>query len=180
VYAVLALLGIAAAVGGASYGMFLDGGRVGPGFIPVVAGVLAAVLCGWIALRSLRTQAVEHEGLLTETPPGLADLGATEAPASAALAADEPDITGRTQRQRTRNLWTVFGLTFGAILLVQAVGFLVAFAVLVVVIATAVERQPLLRSAAIAAVAAGVVYLVFGVFLGVPLPGGFLGLGTEG
>ena len=178
VYAVLALLGLAAAAGGASYGMFLEGGLVGPGFLPAAAGVLTVALCGWICLRSLRG-GLEHQGGLTDGPP-VVDLGGPGTHVPTAVEADEPDITGRTQPQRTRNLWTVFGLIFGAILLVQAVGFLVAFALMVMAISAGVERQPLLRSAAISALAAAVVYLVFGLFLGVPLPGGFLGLGTEG
>ncbi|MFE9655622.1 tripartite tricarboxylate transporter TctB family protein [Micromonospora sp. NPDC006431] len=164
-YAVLALLGLAAAAGGLSYGVFVDDGRVGPGFLPVVAGGLTALLCGWIAVR-----------------PGVERAGVTDAaePAEAPDADDDIDITGRSRRERVRNLWAVFALTFGAILLVQVVGFLAAFAGLVFVISTWIERQSLVRSALIAALTAAVIYGVFGLFLRVPLPGGLFGLGTEG
>jgi hypothetical protein len=164
-YAVLALLGLAAAAGGFFYGVFVDGGRVGPGFLPVVAGGLTALLCGWIAVR----------------PGGEAArvTGAAER-VDASDVDDDIDITGRSRRERVRNLWAVFALTFVAILLVQVVGFLVAFAGLVFVISTWIERQSLVRSALIAALTAAMIYGVFGLFLKVPLPGGLLGLGTEG
>ncbi len=160
-YAVLAVVGAIVAAVGASYGVLGDGGRVGPGFLPLVTGALTSLLCGAVTIGIIRrpTQGVEDE-----------------------LADDIPDIdtTGRTERQRVINLWIVFGLTLAVLLLVQLLGFLLAFGLLVVVISSAVERQPWSRSLIIAAVAVAFVYGVFGVFLSVPLPGGLLGLGTEG
>ena len=161
VYAVVAVLGVVAAVVGAGYGMFGEGGRIGPGFLPVVTGILTAILCGAVAFGIVR-RAVHHE-----PEPSIEEV-------------PDIDITGRSERQRVVNLWVVFGLTFMAILLVQLVGFLVAFGLLVLVVSAVVERQPVLRSLAITVVAVAVVYLLFGLFLGVPLPGGLLGLGTEG
>ncbi|PWU48802.1 hypothetical protein DLE60_15965 [Micromonospora globispora] len=177
VYAMLALVGLAAAVSGAFYGVFVDGGRVGPGFLPLVAGGLTAVLCGWLALRGVH-------GRRSHPPGGPADgvephLAEDINPVDDATD-DDVDISGRTRRERIHNLWKVFGLTLGAILLVQVVGFLAAFGALVFVISTWIERQPLLKSAVIAAAATGLIYGVFGLFLEIPLPGGLLGLGTEG
>ncbi|MGR6319073.1 tripartite tricarboxylate transporter TctB family protein [Micromonospora soli] len=176
-YAVLAVVGLAAAAGGIHYGVFVDGGRVGPGFLPVLAGGLTAVLCGWVALRSGHGQPSHRPGGAA-AGAGPHAAGGTDLTESGAD--DDVDISGRTRRERIRNLWKVFGLTLGAILLVQVVGFLVAFGGLVFVISTWVERQPLLKSAVIAAVATGLIYGVFGLFLHVPLPGGLLGVGTEG
>ncbi|SCL32169.1 Tripartite tricarboxylate transporter TctB family protein [Micromonospora rhizosphaerae] len=176
VYAVLAVVGLAAAAGGSYYGVFVDGGRVGPGFLPVLAGGLTAILCGWVALGSVRGQPSRPGGAAAGAGPHAA--GDTDPMESGTD--DDVDISGRSGRERIRNLWKVFGLTLGAILLVQVVGFLAAFGGLVFVISTWVERQALLKSAVIAAVATGLIYGVFGLFLHVPLPGGLLGVGTEG
>ncbi len=166
-YAVLAGVGLAAALVGSRYGVFVEGGRVGPGFLPVVAGLLTALLCGSVALSSTRAAVRAEAGEAGGAVPDPAET-------------DDVDVTGRTERQRVVNLWTVFGLTLVTILLVQVIGFLVAFGLLVLVIGAVVERQSVGRSVAIAVVAVAVVYAVFGLFLSVPLPGGLLGLGTEG
>ena len=172
-YAALAVAGLVAALVAVGYGVFAEGGRVGPGFLPLAAGLVTAILCGACAARALRTSGRE------------VDDAAVHGPAKAAGPAgadDYPDIdtTGRTEGQRVRNLWVVFGLTLVCIAIVPVLGFLLAFGLLVLVISTAVERQSLVRSLAISAMAVGVVYGVFGLFLSVPLPGGLLGLGTEG
>jgi hypothetical protein len=161
VYAVVSVVGVLTAVVGAGYGIFGEGGRIGPGFLPVDTGTVTAVLCAAIAGGIVR-RAVRHE------------------PEAAVEEVRDVDITGRSERQRVINLWLVFGLTFVAIMLVQVVGFLAAFGLLVLVISAAVERQPIIRSAVITLAAVVLVYVVFGLFLGVPLPGGVLGLGTEG
>ncbi|RZU76799.1 tripartite tricarboxylate transporter TctB family protein [Micromonospora kangleipakensis] len=182
VYAVLALVGLAAAVSGAFYGVFVDGGRVGPGFLPLVAGGLTAVLCGWLALRCVHGERSHPPGGPAEgvEPHLVEDIDPVDIDSVDNGTDDDVDISGRTRRERIHNLWKVFGLTLGAIPLVQVVGFLAAFGALVFVISTWIERQPLLKSAVIAAAATGLIYGVFGLFLEIPLPGGLLGLGTEG
>jgi hypothetical protein len=167
-HAVLAAVGLAAAAGGAAYGVLAEGGRVGPGFLPLAAGLLTAGLSGACAVLAARRTTLGLDG--------------DEAGGDAGPDPDDEkgvDITGRTEPQRVRNVWVVFGLTLGALVLVQLLGFLVAFGLLVVVIGAVVEKQSLGRSVVIAVVAVGVVYAVFGLFLSVPLPGGLLGLGTE-
>ncbi|PRY57555.1 tripartite tricarboxylate transporter TctB family protein [Knoellia remsis] len=159
-YAAIALLGLVAAVVGSGYGMFGEGGRIGPGFLPVVAGALTAALCASVAVGVVRRAAHGEPEPSIEPVPDI-------------------DSTGRSEKQRVLNLWVVFGLTLVALLLVQVVGFLAAFGLLVLVISAVVEKQNVVKSLVITTAALAVVYLLFGLFLGVPLPGGMLGLGTE-
>ena len=42
--AALAVLGVAAAIGGWGYGVAQDNGQIGPGFLPVALGAIIAVL----------------------------------------------------------------------------------------------------------------------------------------
>jgi putative tricarboxylic transport membrane protein len=75
-----------------------------------------------------------------------------------------------------RHLWVVFGLLLAAILGVSLFGFLVSFGAFVLVVSTWVERRRLLSSLVITVAAVAFIYLVFVVFLRVPLPQGLLGV----
>jgi len=59
---------------------------------------------------------------------------------------------------------------------VQVVGFLIAFVLLLFVVAVFVERRALLPSILVALIAGAVTYGIFVVLLRVPLPQGFLGI----
>ncbi|GAA2204231.1 hypothetical protein GCM10009850_002480 [Nonomuraea monospora] len=154
------LVCLSAAMAGASfgYGVTKDGGEVGPGFLPLVAGVALALLSAACLLRSAR-RAAEADG---------------------ADGADEPDEPDEVDPARIRTLWTVFGLLLVALLLVPLTGFLVAFGLLVFAVSAFVEKQPIVPAAAIAVAATLVIYAVFVLFLAVPLPGGLLGVGGDG
>lgn len=156
----LAVLGAAAAAAAPGYGILVEGNRVGPGLVPLVAGILVAMLFGAVFARALRR---------ARTPQGAGSHG----PA----ASDGLDIFGRTREQRERQLWTVMGLLLVALLLVPVVGFLPGFGLFTFVVSTAVEGRPLLQSILISLIAAAAVYAMFVEFLAVPLPGGLLGLG---
>jgi putative tricarboxylic transport membrane protein len=93
---------------------------------------------------------------------------------SAAPASEEGDP------QRVRTLWTVFAMLLGALLLVPLTGFLVAFGLLVFAVSAFVEKQRVVSAAGVAVAATLVIYAVFVLFLGVPLPGGLLGVGGDG
>ncbi|GAA5136958.1 tripartite tricarboxylate transporter TctB family protein [Pseudonocardia adelaidensis] len=153
-FGVLAVLG--AVVFGTSfgYGILGDEGRVGPGLLPMVTGLLLLLLGGGQLLVRLR-----RTGGVTE--PREPDAGV--------------DVFGRTESQRVRQLWTVVVATPVAVLLVPLLGFLPALGVLVLFIAAVVERRPPLVALAIAAVAIAAGYGVFMEFLDVPLPTGAVG-----
>ncbi|GAA2355398.1 hypothetical protein GCM10010404_04590 [Nonomuraea africana] len=157
VWAGLTLLAAAMATGALGYGITKEGGQIGPGFLPFVAGVLLAVLAGTALAETLR-----H----------------TE-PEEAAPARTESDEQGRTEPQRVRILWTVFAMLLGALLLVPVTGFLVAFGLLVFAVSAFVERRRPVPALTVSAVAVLAIYAIFVLFLGVPLPGGLLGIGGE-
>ncbi|RVX41998.1 tripartite tricarboxylate transporter TctB family protein [Nonomuraea polychroma] len=150
-YAVLACLGVAFFAGSFGYRVLLEHGQVGPGFLPMAAGALLAVLNVVLLFQEVRQRRPEPEP-----------------------AADELDIHGRTSRQRARMLWWVYGLTLAALLLVPIAGFLLSLGLLVLVISTVIERRPVPASLAVTALSVAVIYLVFVLFLEVPLPMGVL------
>ena len=182
----LAAFGVLVALGGAvfassfSYGILLEENRVGPGFLPMLLGLLLVLLSGSqlvAALRSSRPQPVS----VIETFAGSADA-APESSATSAPQDDEPgvDVLGRSHAFRVRQMRIVVAATFVTLLLVPYAGFLLAFGVLVLFIATVVEGRSWLSAVAITGAAVGIVYGVFGVFLNVPLPAGLLTTLTGG
>ena len=86
------------------------------------------------------------------------------------------DALGRSQRQRNRMLLVVGGMLLGALLLVPVLGLLISLGVLMLTIAIVVERRPIISSVIVSVVAVGIVHLIFGVLLNVPLPTGLIGL----
>ena len=168
--AVLAAVGIAAVFGGLSYGAFGEEGRIGPGFLPVMAGGLVALFALSDIVSRLRPRprpADERELLLDADAVAELEAEAT---------VPDIDIFGRNQKQRNLQLVAVIGILIATLLLVGVLGFILAFGVLLVVTAVFVERRKLLPSVLVAVLALGVAYLVFGVLLRVPLPQGLFGI----
>ena len=164
---VLAVIGIAAVLGGTGYGMFVDGGEVGPGFLPVFAGSLVALFAVLDVIGRLK-RVPEHDPLKEVA-------GADEELAADLAAESDVDIFGRTQRQRTRMLAIVLGILVATLALVQVLGFIPAFGLMLFVIAVFVERRKWLPSLLVTVVTCVVVYLIFVTFLRVPLPEGVFG-----
>lgn len=169
---VIVALGLAAAVTGAGYGFLDEDGRIGPGFLPAIAGALMAVFAAVNVITSGRKQSATLESVVEEQIPGLDHAEASEQTADG----NDLDIYGRTQRQRDRMLWTVIGIMLATVLLVPLLGFMLAFAVMLVVVAVVVERRKILPSIAVSVVALAATYAVFVLFLRVPLPQGILGI----
>lgn len=189
---VLAVLGVAAVLGGLGYGVTVEGGEIGPGFLPVMAGGLVAVFAVLDTVGRLRGRrdAPSQAELITATtsrPEGGVALADPTDPGAATTSTqsvhhpvdadgDEVDIFGRTQRQRNRMLAIVLGLVVATLVMVQVVGFLLAFVLLLFVIAVFVEHRRVLPSAVVAVAAGAVTYGIFVLLLRVPLPTGLLGL----
>ena len=169
--AVLAVVGVAAAIGGWAYGVLQENGQIGAGFLPFILG---------IALAALATVDVVQT-LTRREPVNIAEeLTGVEAEADAAAidtVAEAPDVDslGRTQRQRNRMLVMVIGMLFVALLLVPVLGLVLSLGLLVVAISTIVERRHILPALLVGAVAVGVIHLVFAELLGVPMPTGLIG-----
>ncbi len=168
--AVLAAVGIMVVVGGLDYGMFGEKGRIGPGFLPVVSGGLVALF----ALSDIVSRVRSRRHIADERELLLDPESATALEAEATV--PDIDIFGRTQKQRNGQLIAVIGILVGSVILVELIGFILAFGLMLVVCAVLVERRKLLPSLLVAFIALGVAYLVFGVLLRVPLPQGLLGV----
>lgn len=151
-YAAVTAVGAFAALYGRQYGLTTEDGEVGPGMIPVVAGGLLFGLGLCLLVRCLRSGPN-----VDDAEPG------------------DKDILGRTDADRVRHLWIVFGLLFLAINLVGILGLVAAFGLFVLAVFVAVERRPVLASVAITVCACAFVQVVFGIFLRVPLPEGLFG-----
>ena len=169
--AALALLGVAAAIGGWGYGVTQDNGQVGAGFLPLALGVIMALLAGVdVAMTLLQrepSRPLDELGTLAEEVESVVDT-VEESP--------DVDALGRTQRQRNRMLAVVIGLLLVALLLIPVLGLLISLGLLMVVIATVVERRNLIPSLLVSAITVGVFHLVFAVLLRLPMPTGLIGL----
>lgn len=164
VCAVLAVLGLAMAVRSFGYHVFGAGGRIGPGFMPLVAGAALAGFAGWAFAEALVRQRREQAASPRE------ETGAPDGTA--------PETTGGNDAAdgSQRRVMLVFAMTLGALVLSIVTGFLVAFGLLVLALLWFVEREKPWLAVTISVVATGGSWLVFVVLFQVPLPGGMLGL----
>jgi hypothetical protein len=87
----------------------------------------------------------------------------------------ELDIFGRNQKTRDRQLIVVIFMVLGGLLLIDVIGFLGAFAVLIIAISLFVEKKKPVTTILVTAGTILFTYLVFDVFLEVPLPLGIFG-----
>ena len=181
-YGVLTVLGAAVLMSSFGYGILLEGNRVGPGFLPMVLGLLLLLLSGSQLARSLWGSRPQPSSVaVIEALAGPSDAAGGN-PAVAPRGDDEPgvDVLGRTFRFRVRQLRMVVAAIAVTLILVPYAGFLLAFGALVLFIAIVVEGRAWLSAIAVTLAAVGVVYGVFAVFLNVPLPTGLLTLVTGG
>ncbi|MEU6262550.1 tripartite tricarboxylate transporter TctB family protein [Saccharopolyspora shandongensis] len=146
----LALVGAVFAVSAVGYGVMLPESRIGPGFLPLVAGGLLAVFSVLLLVEQLRR------------PAPAAPEGGT-------------DDFGRTPAQRMWILRRVFALLPATLLVVPLLGMVTAFGLLVLVISTWLERRRVLPALALSAVSAAAMHVIFAVVLRVPLPAGVFG-----
>ncbi|MFC3999608.1 tripartite tricarboxylate transporter TctB family protein [Nocardiopsis sediminis] len=151
-FGVLTGLGGAVAVAAFAYGIWIDEGRVGAGMLPLVVGLILLATCGGLFVSALRRTLAGKVPAPGGTGPGT-------------------DARGRSQGERVRNLRIVFALTLAMVVALPHIGVLLAFGAYITAVSTLVEKRPWYSSLAIAAAAVAAVHIVFGVLLGVPLPG---------
>lgn len=174
-YGFLAAVGGYAFVTAFDYPVFNEGNRIGPGLLPAIFGGLIALISAGLLLRTLTGHRARHDHGLAEVAQSVSPEAVQE-PEGVETEADV-DIFGRTAAQRMRQLQMVTVALVVALLLVPLVGLLGALALFSLFASIVVERRPWLSSVLITAVSVTVVYLVFSVFLEVPLPAGALGIG---
>ncbi len=150
----LVAIGAAFAVGGSGYGVFAAGGRIGPGFMPFMTGILVAAFGAMVGLEAIRRPR-HPEG---DAPETLAAIAAAET-------ADESESS-------TKTVAIVFAMTLAAILLTTFAGFLPSFGLLVFALVRFVEKGSIISAAALGVGSAAAAWLVFVLFLQIPLPMG--------
>lgn len=165
--ALLLALGAAFVVGSTNYELFGEGGRIGPGFMPFVAGVLlvvfGALVGGGAAWRRGRhMQRVAGQEPETETQQG------------------EREQDKGVGKGGSRSVLFVFGLTLAAILFIPLFGFSLSFGLLVFALATVVERERLITALVLSGGATIIPWLLFSQLLNVPLPQGLFELVSGG
>lgn len=156
---------------GIGYGFSDDQGRVGPGFLPVVAGAFIAVASGAELLRLvLRPSAPQAEGI-----GSVADE--IKAKAETNIAAESHELRSESGRtNKTLSVAIIFVGMAVSILLIPVIGLLLSLGLLILAIMVIVEKRPIWLSAIVAAAAVLVAYLIFVRMLYVPVPQGALGL----
>ena len=146
------------------YTILEEDGAVGGGFLPLLAGiVLTALGAVQLVAAALRVRAIAQD------PDGMV-CRARERSAADSL----PDVFGRTARERLHQLALVVATVVAAVALAPVVGLLAALGALSVFISAVVERRSWYASVSISIASVGLVYVVFVLLLGIPLPGGLL------
>jgi putative tricarboxylic transport membrane protein len=171
--AFLTALGLAILVGGVGYGVINEGG-VGLGFLPAMSGVLVTVFAIIELVIEWRRTRPPTSDLAHVFVPELQEVSSAES-AQTPEGADV-DLFGRTQKQRSRMLWTVMAMFLAAVALVPILGFIISFALLIFSCAVFVEKRRVVPSALVTAITMAIGYLIFGILLGVPLPQGIFGI----
>lgn len=153
---ILVALGVVFAVGALSGLEVIDErGRIGPGFMPFATGLLLALFGAMVGGGTLLRREAEADG----------NAGEAEAP--------EDSEEGGSRY----TVGVVFGLTLVAVLLIPVLGFLVSFGLLVFAVITFVEREGPILGLGLGTGAAVLTWVVFVLFLQIPLPGGVFGIG---
>jgi hypothetical protein len=181
-YGFLTAVGGYAVIGALDYPVLNEGGQIGPGLLPAVYGSLIAVISGVLLVRTLTGHRTRHDHGLAEVAQSVVpetdeETGRAETADPDAGTDGDRDIFGRTAAQRMRQLQMVTVALVVALLLVPLVGLLAALGLFSLFASIVVERRPWISSVIITAVSVVAVYLVFAVFLEVPLPAGLLGIG---
>lgn len=170
---ILAAAGAVSLVAGLGYGFTQPGGEVGPGFLPVTVGAFILVAALAEIARLYLEPPAETTGIL-----GMATSVEQRAKASTGQR-QEPealDTFGRDEKQRSRAIYQVFGLMLLALLGIPILGLLLSLTAFVLATLLWVERKPWLASLLTTGGILGAAYLIFVVFLSVPVPQGMLGV----
>jgi len=179
-YGFLTAVGGYAFINAFDYPVFNEGNRIGPGLLPAIIGGLITVISAVLLVLTLTGHRARHDlgqavVVQSVAPNTLVEPGSAET--AEPDAETDLDIFGRSAAQRMRQLQMVTVALVVALLLVPLVGLLGAMALFCLFASIVVERRPWLSSVLITAVSITVIYLVFAVFLEVPLPTGALGIG---
>ncbi|MCI2266401.1 tripartite tricarboxylate transporter TctB family protein [Sediminivirga luteola] len=172
--AVLGTVGTIAAVMGLGYGVFTEGNRVGPGFLPVVVGLFILVAAGLELGRILFAGRALSEGSVMALVEDVEQEAAEQI--SETRREEQRDTFGRTAKQRNWAPLYIFAVLAAALLLVDLVGLVLSFALAVAFLIIVIERRPWWVGLLATAGAVAFIVVIFKALLGIPLPSGYLGL----
>lgn len=160
--AALTALGIAMAVGAGSYRILGEGGRIAPGFTPLIAGIALTGFAGWAFVETWtkRRRATAQS--------------ANEAASTDVTTSDAEPGDGHPATQR--RVVVVFALMLATIVLTVLTGFLAAFGLLILTLLWLVEKEKLWVALTVSVTATFAAWGVFVLLLQIPLPGGIIGL----
>lgn len=183
---ILAGVGVYATVMGLGYGFMGDDGRVGPGFLPVLAGAFVTVaslleLTRMFLARPLPESSfmasVEH--LEEDARAAIKQAHPDEEGADAGrrnVAGEEVDTFGRTHSQRNWAVLYIFAIMLVALLLIPVLGLLLSMSLMTFTIFVVVEGKRWLPALLATVGAFTFFYVFFAQVLGIPLPTGMLGI----
>lgn len=149
-YAVITLIGAAFFVGSFEYSLYRGENQVGPAVLPRYVSGLLVFLGVLLVIQEVRvgSRLAGDSGIETETS----------------------SLTPKT----IRKLLIVFGVMILTLILVPLLGLLPSLVLLIPLLTIWVERMPVMTSLIVTLVAAMAAYLIFIVFLRVPMPWGAL------
>lgn len=178
--AILGAVGLAAAIAGLRYGFTVEGGQVGPGFLPFLTGAFIFIASSAEIFRLFFARVGTSGGRIMSAVENIEATAEKSIDSFAPPLPDEPadelDTFGRNEKQRNRAPFYIF-LTFGAaLLLIQFIGLIIAFSLAILFLLVVIEKQKWWISAVATIGSAVFVYIIFGLVLAVPLPTGMLGL----
>lgn len=149
---ILVAVGAAFSTLSVDYGIWGEGARITPGFVPFVVGLLLVAFGAMIGWETWRSR------VKSTTPPSENDT-------------ESNSITSKELRYNTtKTVALVFGLLLIAVILAPILGFLITFSILVFVILAGVEREHIGFSFAISLGIGLLAWLIFYQFMGIRLP----------
>ncbi|WP_349426060.1 tripartite tricarboxylate transporter TctB family protein [Microbacterium sp. LWS13-1.2] len=160
--AVVGLIGIAIIAGSLRY-IWVADGRIGPGFLPGLAGLAVLASAAAIALHRTAPVAAVHAEAIAAVERGEAEE----------RRAATVDVEAGRLRPAHRIL-IVLAIIIATVLVIPIIGFALACTLMVFVVTFFVEKRSILASSMTAAVTGLLLWGVFTQLLMVPLPAGIV------
>lgn len=174
-------IGAAAIISGFGYRVVLDNGQIGPGFMPLLAGVLIVVFALIDGVREYTGNPLDSpidnqiDAELEQVAAERAEAMDASGNADDGSSSDERD-TSAGATGAARKFVLVVAVMFVALLLTPVLGMIPAFFLMLLAITLGVERLKILTAALVSILATAAIYGIFVMLLGIRLPIGIFGI----
>lgn len=166
----LVAVGVGVAVRGVHYGVIRSDGIVGPGFMPMLAGILLAAFSAGVLVKRIATDS--RATVDTDAPHDEMAL-VTEAVETNDVAAAQAAATGgRAKEGSGRSLVIVFGSLLIGLIVARWLGLVLPLTLAIFSILYFAERKSLVRAMLTALIIGLLLYGIFDRLLQLPLPWG--------